>query len=75
MVLTREELFEVIQDCDRRELGTTKKDVIKYYALADTKETRADITKLAKELKDDGIVGTFFLTNNEGLCGKGYGLI
>ncbi len=72
-ILTKQQVFIVVKERDWAGFGTTKNDVLDRYHLDNTNQNRALIGKLAKELKDKGLIFTGSLVRETGgYAGKGY---
>jgi len=72
-ILTKQQVLIVVKEREWAGFGTTKLDILDRYGLDDTKENRALIGKLAKELKEDGLIFTGALVRETGgYAGKGY---
>ncbi len=72
-ILTKQKLLDVIKERESTGFGTIKNDVLDRYHLPDTQKNRTLIGKLAKELKDEGLIFTGSLVRETGgYAGKGY---
>ena len=74
--MTREKVLAIITEASGIPCGLRKSDILDELLLDDTKENMEELTKIINELKEEGIIATYYLESYEGgkFCGRGYAL-
>ena len=74
--MTREKVLAIITEASRNDMALRKSDILGNFHEDDTKENMEELTKIINELKEEGIIATYYLESYEGgkFCGRGYAL-
>ncbi len=74
--MNKEQVLNIIAEASEIPRALRKSDILDELLLDDTKENRNELTKIINELKDEGIIDTYYLLSYEGrkFCGRGYAL-
>ena len=73
--MTKQEVLEVISKASRTDIALRKSDILGDLYDGDTKESRKQLDKILKELKDEGTIDVFQIYGFENhFIGRGYAL-
>lgn len=73
--MIKQEVLEVISEASRSEMALRRSDILGNLDDGDTKESRKQLDKILKELKDEWIIGVFQIYGVDNhFQGRGYAL-
>ena len=74
--MTKEQVLGVITEVTGYDRAVSKVGILVDLCMENTKENRRELTNILNELKEDGLIQTYYVTDDEGrkFCGRGYAL-
>ena len=74
--MNKEQVLGVITEVTGYDRVVSKLGILVDLCMENTKENRRELTNILNELKEDGLIQTYYVTDDEGrkFCGRGYAL-
>ena len=74
--MTKEQVLGVITEVTGYDRAVSKLGILVDLCMENTKENRRELTNILNELKENGLIQTYYVTYDEGrkFCGRGYAL-